>query len=156
MPVPPGWDSQSFVETLWQASCGQFLGIDISESKVIQNYEVSQRNVSNAIFHEHFQKILYKEFLETCHSPGCGVAIKSTLTRRIRSLFTPYDIDFVNVVNLDLCNNSLDSISASDRAKVIKTWLNGWATTYRIKEDFFHSCFLGCMDKPDSLAHYLM
>ena len=37
-----------------------------------------------------------------------------------------------------------------------QTWLNGWATTYRIKGDFFHGCLLGCIDKPDSLAHYLM
>ena len=59
-------------------------------------------------------------------------------------------------VNLDTCIKSLDLISIPDKAKVIKTWLNGWATTYRIKGDFKRDCLLGCHGEPDSLAHYLM
>jgi hypothetical protein len=165
---PPGWDSQSFAETLWQASHGQFQGIDLSELKIIRNantievhnspktLDQSSRTKPAKITDLHLQKNLYKVILETCHSPGCDAALKSTLTRRIRSLFTPYDIDFVNMVKLDLCTSSLNSISVSDRTKVIKTWLNGWATTYRIKGDFFHSCLLGCNNEPDSQAHYLM
>ena len=71
-------------------------------------------------------------------------------------MFTPFEIDFVNVIKLDCCISSLNLVSVSDRAKVVKTWLNGWATTYRIKGDFFHSCLLGCPGEPDSLKHYIM
>ena len=42
-----------------------------------------------------------------------------------------------------------------DRAKVVKTWLHGWATSFRIKGDFLHNCLLGCADAVDSLSHYL-
>ena len=43
----------------------------------------------------------------------------------------------------------------SDRAKVIKTWVHGWATSHRIKGDLLHKCLLGCTDGIDSLGHYL-
>ena len=43
----------------------------------------------------------------------------------------------------------------SERAKVVKTWLQGWATTHRIKGDHLHVCMLGCAEGEDSLSHYL-
>ena len=57
---------------------------------------------------------------------------------------------------MESCIPALDLISIPDKTKVIKTWLNGWATTYRIKGDFKRDCLLGCLGEPDSLAHYLM
>ena len=102
------------------------------------------------------QKALYKELLEILHSPCSWASLEITLMRRITNVFVPYDIDFLYSVKLDSCISSLKLISVPDRAKVIKTWLNGWATTYRIKGDFFHNCLLGCPSEPDSLAHYLM
>ena len=42
------------------------------------------------------------------------------------------------------------------KAKVIKTWLNGWITSHRMHEDLLHECLLGCPDQADKLAHYVM
>ena len=39
--------------------------------------------------------------------------------------------------------------------KAVKTWLNGWVTSYRMHEEVLHNCLLGCIDAPDSLQHYL-
>ena len=62
---------------------------------------------------------------------------------------------YTTVVNLNACIDSLNLISVGDRAMVIKTWLNGWATTNRIKGEFARDCLLGCCGEPDSLNHYL-
>ena len=94
--------------------------------------------------------------MEILHSPSNLASLELTLMRRIINLFVPYDIDFSHSVKLNFCISSLKLISVPDRAKVIKTWLNGWATTYRIKGDFFHNCLLGCPSEPDSLARYLV
>ena len=40
--------------------------------------------------------------------------------------------------------------------KVIKTWLNGWATSHRMHEDPILPCLFGCKDHRDSLPHYVM
>ena len=94
--------------------------------------------------------------LEILHEPSIRASLDTTLKRRSINLFAPFEIDFVNSVNLDSCISALDLISIPDKTKVIKTWLNGWATTYRIKGDFKRDCLLGCLGEPDSLAHYLM
>ena len=59
-------------------------------------------------------------------------------------------------ISLDMCFETLLDIASCDRPRVIKTWLNGWATSHRIKGDFLHNCMLGCELDPDSLSHYLM
>ena len=67
----------------------------------------------------------------------------------------PYEVDFANRIHLAECIDVLQELNVSDRAKVVKTWLHGWATSHRIKGEFLHNCLLGCMDSTDSLAHYL-
>jgi len=39
--------------------------------------------------------------------------------------------------------------------KVVKTWLNGWATSTRMHEDKDLGCLLGCRNQHDSLRHYI-
>ena len=70
-------------------------------------------------------------------------------------MFDPFEIDFENQVNLSACFETLLSVGVSDRVKVIKTWLHGWATSHRIKGEFLYNCLLGCEGAEDSLAHYL-
>ena len=101
------------------------------------------------------QKKIYQELVEVLHSPSASFAVHSTLARRVTKLLAPYEIHH-NSVNLDLCIKSLNLISGPSRVRVVKTWLNGWATTDRIKGDFRRSCLLGCPGEADSLAHYLM
>ena len=71
-------------------------------------------------------------------------------------MFAPYEIDFDSRIVLAECIQVLQHLSVSDRAKVVKTWLHGWVTTYRIKQGFLHNCLLGCAGEPDSLPHYLL
>ncbi len=59
------------------------------------------------------------------------------------------------LINLDECFSALKLVGVADRAKVVKTWLHGWATSHRIKGDFLHNCLLGCDDSIDGLSHYL-
>ena len=101
------------------------------------------------------QKKIYQELVEVLHAPSDSFAVHSMLARRITKLFAPYEIHH-NSVNLDRCIISLNLISGPSRVRVVKTWLNGWATTDRIKGDFRRSCLLGCPGEADSLAHYLM
>jgi len=76
--------------------------------------------------------------------------------RRLIHMFLPYELDFSSVINLNSCISTLNSVGVTDRAMIIKTWLHGWATSYRIKGDHLHRCFLGCMGGRDSLSHYLL
>jgi hypothetical protein len=60
-----------------------------------------------------------------------------------------YGIDFEASYKL-LC-----ATEKSIGLKVLKTWLNGWATSHRMHEDETHVCLLGCPDAVDSLTHYI-
>jgi len=149
--TPPGWDALSFVENLHNASLGDLDMVDFSDSATLQRFRADPSTCPN----RSPQKKLYQELVEIFHAPGSQAEIHSTLTRRINRLFAPYEINY-NLVNIDSCIHSLNLVSAPSRVKIVKTWLNGWATTYRIKGDFRRSCLLGCTGEPDSLAHYLM
>ena len=52
-------------------------------------------------------------------------------------------------------SGTLSEISQSARAKVLKTWLNGWVTSSRMTEPELLNCLLGCEGKDDKLLHYL-
>jgi hypothetical protein len=39
--------------------------------------------------------------------------------------------------------------------KVLKTWLNGWVTSYRMGEDEKLCCLFGCIGQPDNMKHYV-
>ena len=40
--------------------------------------------------------------------------------------------------------------------KVLKCWINGWITSFRMHEPELKDCLLGCSGEPDSLQHYLV
>ena len=65
------------------------------------------------------------------------------LEDRLSKLFDPCELDFEHSIDLVACLKTLRGLSASDSAKVLKTWLNGWVTSYRLHEDL-HNCLLGC------------
>ena len=75
--------------------------------------------------------------------------------RRTINMFAPYELDFSDKIKLSDCYSALQQLSISERAKFVKTWLHGWATTHRIKGDHLHACMLGCAEGADSLSHYL-
>ena len=149
---PPGWDSISFAEHLFMANKGVFRDFDMSTSLVIQKYRDRSRKLSS----NSPQKKISQAMIDFLHVPGDSSDLHVILTRRINKLFYPYQLDYVGTVNLQQCVNSLNMIPDSARVKVVKTWLNGWATSSRIKGNFQRTCLLGCPDAFDSVAHYLM
>ena len=71
------------------------------------------------------------------------------------TMFAPFEVDFRDEVDLSTCFETLVELGVSDRSKMIKTWLHGWATSHRIKGESLFSCLLGCEEGADSLSHYL-
>ena len=81
------------------------------------------------------------------------------LIRRLGDMFHPFTLDFgqqPDHIDLHAVLGLLPKIGIACRARVIKTWLNGWITSHRMHESTMHSCLLGCPDQPDKLAHYVM
>ena len=84
--------------------------------------------------------------------------LHSTLEKRLTNSFSPYSVDFQNVVSLDGCLGTLNECSASVAIRVFKGWVNGWATSDRYKnvEVKVLPCLFGCNNCKDSLDHYLI
>ena len=73
-------------------------------------------------------------------------------TSRLPRFFTPDGL--ASDSRLDI-RESLDLLadlgSPGISVKVLKTWLNGWVTSYRMTEQVLHNCLLGCQGYPGSL-----
>ena len=82
--------------------------------------------------------------------------LSTLVQRRITKIFAPFQIDFDNVVNLEQVFSLLVQIQPFDALKVVKTLLNGWATSHRMHEDTILPCLLGCSEGKDSFKHYVM
>ena len=78
------------------------------------------------------------------------------VANRIRIIFAPYQVDFDRSGDLGKAMMLLKQLKSHDALKVIKTWLNGWATSSRMHEDTILPCLLGCECGEDSLKHYIM
>ena len=74
---------------------------------------------------------------------------------RCEKLFAPYDIYAEEGANFEAAYGLLDFVGGHVGLRVVKTRLNGWATSHRIHEDPIFECILGCKDAPDSLSHYI-
>ena len=70
-------------------------------------------------------------------------------------MFQPYELDFQQSILLDRCWGTLKKCRVADAVKVIKTWSNGWATSYRYHEGIVLPCLFGCSSCIDQLEHYL-
>ncbi len=64
-------------------------------------------------------------------------------------------IDFTNYADADYAINFTKNIQPATAIKVVKTWLNGWATSARMHEEVVLPCLFGCSGKTDDLIHYL-
>ena len=147
---PVGWDAPSYTENLWHASKGSCGNPTIDEA----GKQIIQKHVGVDLAQVR-QRKYYHHILEYLYQPGNCNQLDICLMRRIINLFAPHDVNFSNHINLHDCMSVLKELSESDRLKVIKTWLNGWATSRRIKGDFLYNCILGCEESPDCLSHYL-
>ena len=75
---------------------------------------------------------------------------------RCERLFFPYDIHCDGGANFPDALGLLEKTKGHIATKVLKSWLNGWATSERMHEDIALRCVLGCSDAPDSLSHYVV
>ena len=75
---------------------------------------------------------------------------------RCEKLFSPYDIHCNGGANFSDALGLLEKTKGHIATKVLKTWLNGWATSHRMHEEIALHCVLGCVDAPDSLNHYVL
>ena len=67
-------------------------------------------------------------------------------------MFQAYD---TSCAEIDSATLLLKSMRPPDAMRILKTWLNGWATSKRMAEVPVLHCLLGCDDGLDCLSHYL-
>ena len=98
------------------------------------------------------QKVCYDNLMQARFSNN----IHETIERRLNDLFSPHVVDCVNHISLERCLVTLKESKVSVAIKVLKCWINGWATSYRYHEDKLLPCLLGCHNCKDNLEHYLV
>ncbi len=73
---------------------------------------------------------------------------------RIAHFSHPFEVDFSNIINMQLNFQYLRGVGPSTVLKILKTWLNGWSTSYRMQDDILKPCLLGCGAGCDAFYHY--
>ncbi len=101
------------------------------------------------------QKHVYSILMEHIFPDEPHTQLNSLCFGRCIKLFAPYEVSTENGVDVNAALNLLSTTSGPIGIKVVKTWLNGWATSHRMHEDNVHCCLLGCRDEQDSLNHYI-
>ena len=101
---------------MWWASQGTFDNPELNNA----GYEITQKYHTPKTC-SNLQKKYYDVFLHSIHNPGSRIQLDIILMRRVINMFDPFEIDFVNHVNLSACFEALLSIGVSERGKVIKT-----------------------------------
>jgi hypothetical protein len=141
------WDSPPIACNLRDASLGLpnddrwFAGASLA----VRILQVSDSTRSS------IQKVFYCKLIESRFSN----TLHDTVERRLNTLFCPFVVDCKNQVNLERCFGVLKDCKVADAIKVIKCWVNGWATSHRYHEDKVLPCLFGCSGCVDSLSHYL-
>ena len=98
------------------------------------------------------QKICY-ECLMDCRFSN---SLAGTVERRLNNSFNPYLVDCSNFVRLEDAFGILRGCRVSVATRVLKGWVNGWATSHRYHESVLLPCVFGCSCCADSLDHYLV
>jgi len=101
------------------------------------------------------QKIAYSVIMEEVFPDSDSDQVDILCMSRCEKLFAPYDIHCNDGANFPDALSQLENTRGHVAIKVLKTWLNGWATSHRMHEDTLLQCVLGCKDAPDSLNHYV-
>jgi len=102
------------------------------------------------------QKLAYNVIKEVMFPDEQFHMLQQLCTERCALLFHPFDIFDGDGPNFVKAFALLEEISGPISIKVVKTWLNGWATSHRMHEEVVHGCLLGCRGECDSLKHYVM
>ena len=97
------------------------------------------------------KEIIMNEVFPSDGQEWLGVACIDRWTK----LFLPYDIQADGALDINSIFETLRKLEGPASIKVVKTWLNGWATSTRMHEDKDLGCLLGCRNQHDSLRHYI-
>ena len=102
--------------------------------------------------HKSLQKTANKVILRTVHNDDGPKHIRHHICLKWGIIF---DTEVPQSVEDALPHTlvALGALGPSCASKIIKTWLNGWVTSYRMHEEHLHQCLFGCDDR-DSLDHY--
>ena len=98
---------------------------------------------------QNFQKEVHRRLLGSRFPPN----IFTTVEGRIRDLFHPYDTSGIELLRAAVI---LRSLRKHDAHRVLKTWVNSWATSTRFHSDVRLPCLFGCPGHEDRLSHYCM
>lgn len=158
--APAFWDSPSFAQNLEWAFHGferhpkfAHVGRLIFQKSHNENVGLAQAP-GDVVFagKNALQKSVYCSLMDNWIPNSSELKLATLIEDRVYRLLSPHDFDF----NVQNCLEVLKAVSSIPLAtKVIKTWLNGWISSYRMREDTLHNCLLGCREERDSLQHYL-
>ena len=70
-------------------------------------------------------------------------------------MFIPYVLDW-DSMKFENCLAALKAFQTGNVMKIIKTWLNGWATSSRSQATHIYPCVFGCHGVRDDLHHYFV
>jgi hypothetical protein len=144
---PEHWDSPPIACNLLEASLGFPNSCKWFEGASCAIHAISESK-SDKI---KVQKICYENLMQVHFLNN----IHETIERRLNNLFSPHTLDFSNHVSLERCLATLKESKVSVVIRVLKCWINGWATSYRYHEDKLLPCLFGCSGCKDNLNHYL-
>jgi len=161
---PDFWDSPPFAHNLKYAYEGfckhkkmKQAGSSLSEKLREKNLGVTPQ--PGGAFYSEFkllQKEVYSVIFGTLFPDTDSTSFNTICSERAEKLFSPFDINADGMLQVDLATHTLKKAGGHIALKVLKTWLNGWATSHRMHEDPILPCLLGCRGQKDTLKHYIM
>jgi len=160
---PEFWDSPSFAHNLCWAFEGfvkqkKFMKAGISLVQRLTDGNDGVRPLPGGEFLVKFcalQKSAYSVIFDEVFPDEPHTQLDTLCSTRCANLFAPYDIYAEDGADIDAAFSLLNNVAGHIGLKVVKSWLNGWATSHRMHEDPMLNCILGCNDAPDSLNHYV-
>jgi len=148
------WDSPPFAFVLQDAAANlpSSPGISNDVSTAVAATVAAKRAFANEFPGKKFKfhRVLSGFLLEKLFPDD----ISRTILRRVRKYnheLTP----FVSAESLEVVRAFSLSLPASVSQQLLRTWANGWTTSYRMHETQLHKCFFGCTDQLDRQQHYL-
>jgi len=102
------------------------------------------------------QKVVHSIMMKEVFPDTDQAQLKALVEDRCIKVFAPFELRAESGFDLDGAFATLQGLSGSRAIRVLKTWLNGWATSHRMHEDPVLDCLLGCDGAKDSFPHYVM
>ena len=156
-PIPDGWDSDAYCSNLTKAVSGE----------LANEYFPGTRNAIIAI-REDFRKKKLKQGLQKsiykCLLSSVPFALEKVFLARFSKIGIPPDIS--HLFSQDQIKEFAKTFKCCSKAFIpsakmalIRTWSNGWFTSYRTQAKTTGGiklpCIFGCDHEEDSLHHYL-